>query len=177
MIQSFQFLDGKVANSTQELLELCQQYPDRATNFLINQDLEKWLAYIGDYKIAECAVNVRQIEMSDRQKLEEFIERCRAITAPQAVPAAVTQTNIKDNLTPPDSAAPIDKIPQQPFQGLKVDSATATVTKSTEAVTPKPPAILVEEPEKETLNSPQANGKGKPSFLQVVATLIIKILY
>ena len=169
MIQSLQFSDGKVANSTQELLELCQQYPDRATNFLINQDLEKWLAHIGDYQIAECAVNVRQSDMSDRQKLFEFIERYRAITAPQVVPAAVTQTSIKDNLTPPDSAAPIDKVPQQPFQGLKVDPATVTVTKSTEAIPP--------ESERKIFNSSQANSKEKPSFLQVVATLIIKILY
>ena len=173
MIESFQFSDGKVANSTQELLKLCQQNPDLATNFLINQDLEKWLAYIGDYEIAECAIGVRQTEMSDRQKLEEFIARYHSITQPQAVPAAVTETNVENNPTTPELTAPINKIPQQPFQGLKVDPATATVSKSTEAIPPKSPA----ESDQKNLNSSRANNKEKPSFLQVVATLIIKILY
>ena len=59
MTEPFHFPDGRVANNAEDLLKLCEKYPDDATSFLIRQDLEKWLAYIGDYDIAECAANAR----------------------------------------------------------------------------------------------------------------------
>ena len=55
MTEPFHFPDGRLANNADDLLELCQQYPDRGTDFLVRHDLENWLAYIGNYDLAECA--------------------------------------------------------------------------------------------------------------------------
>ena len=52
MNQPFYFPDGRLANNADDLLELCQQYPDEATDYLVREDLEKWLAYIGSYDVA-----------------------------------------------------------------------------------------------------------------------------
>lgn len=117
MTQPFYFPDGRLAHNAEDLLELCQQDPDAGTNFLVRQDLEQWLAYIGSYELAECAANARQTELEDRQKLEEFINRSHSLTRSQAVPAAVTQTPIAQNLTAPESAE------EQPEE--RVDTSTA----------------------------------------------------
>jgi hypothetical protein len=127
MTQPFHFPDGRIANNAKDLLELCEQYPDDATGFLVRQDLEKWLAYIGDYDVAECAANARQIDVSDRQKLEDFLNKCHSLTAPQPVPSAMTETKIEgeieENLSVPESASTTIESPQEQI-------ANATVARS-----------------------------------------------
>lgn len=178
MNQPFHFPDGRVANDAKDLLELCEQYPDDAAGFLVRQDLENWLAYIGDYEAAECAANARQIDIGDRQKLEEFIQRYHSLTAPNPVPEAATETNIEDNLTAPESAAVVTEIPEKPT----VESSVPATDKSLEVATPpNKPASLETEPsaQKPTaqtpLNSNSAQDREKPSFFQVVAKLFVKI--
>ena len=85
MTQPFYFPDGRLANNANDLLELCKQYPDDATNFLVREDLEKWLAYIGSHDVAACAANARQTDLGDRQKLEEFLTRCHALNVEKPV--------------------------------------------------------------------------------------------
>jgi hypothetical protein len=189
MTQPFHFPDGQVANNAEDLLKLCEQYPDDATGFLVRQDLEKWLAYIGDYDVAECAANARQIDVGDRQKLEDFLNKCHSLTAPQPVPPAVTETNIEENieenLSIPSASTTIES-PQEQI-------ADATVTQSTqsealeaaeeslaEAIPPKKPASD-QSAVKTSVNSNAANnttnGEEKLSFFQVVAKFIVKIIY
>lgn len=173
MNQPFHFPDGRSANDAQDLLELCEQYPDDATNFLINQDLEKWLAYIGSYDIAECATNARQTDMGDRQKLEDFLNKFHSLTAPEPAPAAVTETNIKDNLTAPESATTTTKAPPE-----KIESSPSPVaTESLEPATPPKPASLETAAKTPTTSSSTTTEEEKPSFFQVVAKFIVKILY
>ena len=199
MNQPFYFPDERLANNADDLLELCQQYPDDATNYLVREDLEKWLAYIGSYDLAECAVNARQTELSDRQKLEEFLNNSHSLTIEQTVPAAVTETQIKDNLTAPESASTTPDVPQEELD----DSAsaatdlplTATLTdtteihkeeSATEPVTATPPKKSAESlrsanAEDSQTQSPDSQEAGspeeKPSFFQVIAKFIVKILY
>jgi len=186
MTQPFHFPNGRAANDAKDLLELCEQYPDEATGFLVRHDLENWLAYIGSYDIAECAANARQIEGEDRQKLEDFLNKCHSLTATEPVPIAVTETNIKDNLTPPDTAtvtetevAIVTKTPFQevPIKETPVKETPAKETTVKEAVPPQP-ATPAAKPASETpASSGSTNSSKKPSFFQVVAKFIVKILY
>ena len=160
MTEPFNFPDGRVANDAKDLLELCEQYPDDATGFLVRQDLEKWLAYIGNYNFAECATNARQTDMDDRQKLEEFLSRCHSVTVADAVPKAQPETAIADNMTAPESGAVITEVPEAPNE-------TPADKSLSEAVPPKTQPVVSSSPESHE----------KLSFFQVVAKFIVKILY
>ena len=215
MTQPFYFPDGRLAHNTEDLLELCQQSPDEGTNFLIGQDLEKWLAYIGSYDVAECAANARQSELEDRQKLEEFLNRSHSLTMAQAVPAAVTETQTSSEPNAPQSAleeaegsaevqSPSSSQPTQPAieeskQLAQVESVLAenqeesieTPVSSSKTTEPlvgeskqlaKVESALIDssdqsatpKPDKEV---PQSADEEKPSFFQVIAKFIVKILY
>ena len=151
MTQPFYFPDGRLAHNAEDLLELCQQDPDAGTNFLVKQDLEQWLAYIGSYELAECAAEARQTELEDRQKLEEFINRSHSLTRLQAVPAAVTQTPIAQNLTAPESAG------EQPEETVD----TSTADRATEASVDESKQLaavesMLSENQQESLESPMS---------------------
>ena len=179
MNQPFHFPNGQVANDAQDLLELCEQYPDDATGFLVKQDLENWLAYIGNYDAAECATNARQAAVGDRQKLEEFISRYHSLTEPNPVPGAVTETNIEDNLTAPESASTVTEIPEKPE--VAGSSSTTTDKPLAEATPPNrsSSAATLISSEKSAAQTPvslnSADNEEKPSFFQVVAKLFVKI--
>jgi hypothetical protein len=213
MTQPFHFSDGQVANDAKDLLELCQQYPEDATGFLVRQDLEKWLAYIGSHDVAECAANARQIDVSDRQKLADFLNKCHSLTSPQPVSSVMPETAIanqietivEETLPEPQSVTPLpeppqattiqDTLPDLPSEETAVTAPTpAKPTASTIPVLPVIPVApvtqtvaqtTVEEepvaspnnsPVKTPVNSNTANSN-KPSFFQVVAKIIVQILY
>ena len=179
MNQPFYFPDGRAANNAKDLLELCEQYPDEATGFLVRHDLENWLAYIGSYDVAECAANARQTEAEDRQKLEDFLQRYHSLNSSTPVPAAAVEPNIQDNLTAPEKATvtetEVATLQEKPFQEVSIAESEKTPAEETpaeetpEAVPPKPATAS------ETTISP--NSTEKPSFFQVVAKFIVKILY
>jgi hypothetical protein len=178
MTDPFYFPDGKIANNAQDLLNLCEQYPDDATNFLVRQDLEKWLAYIGDYDIAECAANARQIELGDRQKLEDFLNKCHSLTAPQPVPSAATDNFEENSSVPKSIPTTIESSPELIANANVAESQAleAAEVSLAEAIPPKQP-----EPEqssvKTAVNSNATHGEEKLSFFQVVAKFIVNILY
>lgn len=181
MTEPFRFSNNQIANDANDLLKLCQHYPDEATGFLVRQDLENWLAYIGNYEAAECATNARQTDMSDRQKLEEFINRYRSLTASNPVPEAVTATNIEDNLTAPESGSTITDVPEP----ANINNSPSATTESLEPATPpKQPASMATataSPEStantsnDSANANSTDNEEKPSFFQVVAKLLVKI--
>ena len=194
MTEPFNFPDGRMANNAEDLLELCEQYPDEATGFLIGQDLEKWLAYIGSYEVAECAANARQSDTGDRQKLEDFLNRCHSLTEPKPVPAAVVEPNIEDNMTLPESGEAITDLPpkwtesasknteatppKQPSVETAIDNSSAEAIATPTAEQPESKEAVTEsEPETKTKANSSTNSQEKPSFFQVVAKFIVKILY
>ncbi|MBE9043638.1 hypothetical protein IQ255_04310 [Pleurocapsales cyanobacterium LEGE 10410] len=140
MTQPFYFSDGSPAHNANELLELCQQHPDEATSFLVRQDLEKWLAYIGSYELAECAANARQTESEDRQKLEEFLNRSYSITSSKPVPAAVSEMQNSDMVTKITSNENLEEItkaeniisspPEETSESVVDDSKDVAVAES-----------------------------------------------
>lgn len=186
--QPFHFPNGQEANNAQDLLELCKQYPDDATGFLVRQDLEKWLAYIGSYDAAECAATARQIDVEDRQKLEEFLNRCHSLTREKPVPIAETESKIEKNPrvstptipeTPPaklEAVAP--NLSPTPTQSLEVETpAKQPETASTEEITTSPPQPVSNSASKTTESANSAKSQSKPSFFQIVAKFIIGIFY
>lgn len=76
MTEPFRFADTPV-NSIEDLLKLCQQFPDEAINYLIREDFEKWLAYVGETKLANYAQQARQSSVSNEEKLQLFIANCQ----------------------------------------------------------------------------------------------------
>ena len=76
MTEPFRFADTPV-NSIEDLLKLCQQFPDEAVNYLIREDFEKWLAYVGETKLANYAQQARQSSVSNEEKLQLFIANCQ----------------------------------------------------------------------------------------------------
>ena len=196
MNQPFYFPDGRLANNADELFELCQQYPDEATNHLVKGDLENWLAYIGSYELAECATNARQTELEDRQKLEEFLSTSHSLTIEQAVPAAAIETQIEDNLTAPESASttpdPQEAVDESasvatdlPMSATVTDTTEVPQESSPEPMTATPPkksaesvrSANAEDSQKQSSSSGEETSDEKPSFFQVIAKFIVKILY
>ncbi|MGL5832684.1 MAG: hypothetical protein ACRC1Z_05550 [Waterburya sp.] len=178
MTQPFHFPDGRIANDAKDLLELCEQYPDDATGFLVRQDLEKWLAYIGSHEVAECAANARQIDVSDRQKLEDFLNKCHSLTSPPPISSAVTETNIEENLSVPKSVSPtIETAPEQIANANVAESEALEAAEAslTELIPPEKLESL-ESPDKSAVNLSASSSSKKPSFFQVVAKFIVKIL-
>ena len=169
MTQPFHFPNGQTANDAKDLLQLCKQYPDDATGYLVRQDLEKWLAYIGDDDVAECAANARQIDVDDRQKLEEFLNRCHSRTLPKPDPTPATETKIEENITASESTSTTTETPPEKI----VTNSSPTIVESLEAATPpKPPAA------KTPVNGTAVDSEEKkPSFFHVVAKFIVKIFY
>ena len=191
MNQPFYFPDGRAANNAKDLLELCEQYPDEATGFLVRHDLENWLAYIGSYDVAECAANARQIEAEDRQKLEDFLQKYHSLNASTPVPTAAPEPNIQDNLTAPDTTTVTETevaiLEEKPFQEVSIEETSAketpaekTLEEATPPAAPPQPATPAATPAATSVSdvsSSSTNSAEKPSFFQVVAKLIVNVLY
>jgi hypothetical protein len=184
MTQPFQFANGQVAHSAEDLLELCKQFPVDGTNYLVREDLEKWLAYIGKDDIAQCAVNARQTALEDRQKLEEFLKKCHALSSPEqqaAVPetpqvaespgsTVVKTVETSEQAVSEKTESPVVEQPEN-LTPVATTTSTATSVNNSSPVTtesdnkPTPAAKLSETSEK------------KPSFFRVIARLIVNVLY
>ena len=147
MTNPFQFSNGQLAHSAEDLLELCQQFPDDGVNYLVREDLEKWLAYIGKEDIARCAANARQTPIDDRQKLEEFLSKCHALSSPQSRDLGEKE---------PEPEPP--EVETQPEAPVAVEAPVVETQ-------PEPTSI-------ETSTTEE-----KPSFFKVIARLIVNILY
>ena len=189
MIQPFQFANGQLAHSKEDLLELCQKHPDDATNYLMREDLEKWLAYIGDYDLAECATSARQTDADDRKKLEEFLNKSYSLTAPAPVATAETSAEAipvvesvpqeaiaKEVETVEETKEEVASSPSKPEVEPSKNLAQETAEKSSTTAeikqpTPTPPLKTPTSEQKTTESSK------KPSFVQVIAKFVVNILY
>lgn len=105
MTQPFQFANGQLAHNAEDLLQLCQQFPHDGVNYLVQEDLEKWLSYIGQDDIARCAASARQAEGDDRQKLAEFLTKCHALACPE------TEATVAENSIEVSEAKVVQKQP------------------------------------------------------------------
>ena len=162
MTQPFQFANGQLAHSAEDLLKLCQQFPADGINYLIREDLEKWLSYIGQEDIAQCAANARQTPLEDRQKLEEFLTKCHSLSFSKTetpVEASLSQTTPVAEETPVEASL----------------SQTTPIAEETTVEADRPTVVETPSPtiESESSNSTEA----KPSFFRAIARLILNVLY
>lgn len=215
MTEPFYFSEGRLAYNVADLLELCQQDPDAGTGYLVKQDLENWLAYIGSYDVAECATNARQAALGDRQKLEEFLNKSHSVIQEKAVPAAVTETpssqaattvesvvgteeqSVSDPSTSSSQAteADIDESKQlAAVESTLIENSEespetpSTPTRATEAAVEESKVLAQAEsklanergsatPPTSTTKTSEPINEEKPSFFQIIARFIVKILY
>jgi len=164
MTQPFQFANGQVAHSAEDLLELCKQFPADGTNYLVREDLEKWLTYIGKDDIAQCASTARQAALEDRQKLEEFLNKCHALASPEQESAVPEPSPV-----PESTVAETVETPKPPVIEQQEDLTPVETTESDTKSTPVPKSS-------ETSKSSNSTEK-KPSFFRMIARLIVNILY
>jgi len=81
MTEPFRFPDGQLAYNVEDLVRLCQQSPNDGVNYLMREDLEKWLAYIGKTNLAQRAKKIReQSASSERERLDKFLAACQPTT-------------------------------------------------------------------------------------------------
>lgn len=157
MTQPFQFANGQVAHSAEDLLELCKQFPADGTNYLVREDLEKWLAYIGQNDIAQCAATARQAALEDRQKLEEFLNKCHALASPEQPILETTEPPvIEQHPTPVETPTPVNN---------PSSVATESTTKSNSI------------PKSSATSKSSNSAEKKPSFFRMIARLIVNVLY
>ena len=152
MTQPFQFANGQLAYNADELLELCQQFPVDGTNYLVREDLEKWLFYIGQDDIAQCAASSRQAALEDRQKLEEFLNKCHALSSPETESSVPATPESQDSV-----AIESDLVETRETQAPAVTETIATKTSES------------------SVSSTPSNQK--PSFFRAIARLIVNVLY
>ena len=157
MTQPFHFSNGQLAHNADDLLQLCQQFPDDGTNYLVREDLEKWLSYIGKNDIAQCATNARQTTLEDRQKLEEFLNKCHALSSSEIEHSA------SETFTDSEEVAKKTNV-------AEIESEATSKSQQVDAV--KEP----ENKEQEPSISPTSNER-KPSFFRIIARLIVNVLY
>ena len=159
MTNPFQFSNGQLAHNAEDLLELCQQFPDDGIHYLVREDLEKWLSYIGKEDIAQCAASARQTHLEDRQKLEEFLNKCHALSSPAS-------RNLTQEATEPTSIETSEENkPELVEKPIEENNSTPTAVE-----TPTAEA-------KSGANATIEPTTTKPSFFEVIARLIVNVLY
>ena len=126
MTEPFQFSNGQFARNGEDLIRLCQQYPDDATNYLVREDFEKWLSYIGETQFAQCAAAARKIDSGDHEKLATFVNRCqtaaempKAASAPSSAPPTTSAAK-KVAATPPERVVETPKPAETSAESPKV---------------------------------------------------------
>ena len=75
----FIFRNGEQAFSIAELLNIAQKLPQEGIYFLMSEDFEKWLKYIGQNGFAEVAASARQSPYTPEPRLHHFVQTCLSI--------------------------------------------------------------------------------------------------
>ncbi|ELS01588.1 hypothetical protein Xen7305DRAFT_00012920 [Xenococcus sp. PCC 7305] len=82
MTEPFKFSDGQLAYTAEELFSLCQKSPDESLNYLMREDFEKWLNYIGKSDLAAKVGQIRQASLSDGDRIKQFISQFQTSSVP-----------------------------------------------------------------------------------------------
>jgi hypothetical protein len=107
MTEPFRFSSGQLAYSVQELVGVCQQFPQEGITYLKRGDFEKWLAYIGEGELSLKTQKLRQTSVNDTAKLNQFLELCQS---KQADKLASTQPSDKTSTPPKPSVNALQSI-------------------------------------------------------------------
>ena len=73
-VGTFIFENGDQATTPEELAELCARYPEEASDYLADGEIESWLQEIGDTTLARAARHIRAIEDEPLVAVEQFLQ-------------------------------------------------------------------------------------------------------
>jgi GTP-binding protein EngB required for normal cell division len=75
-LEPFVFRSGQKASTAEELIELCDSMHEDSIYYLLRQDFEKWLAYIGNEELSSFATQARVSSEVAEESLHRFIAEC-----------------------------------------------------------------------------------------------------
>ncbi|MEL4898131.1 phycobilisome linker polypeptide [Crocosphaera sp. Alani8] len=84
MAEPFYFSNNHLAKNVEDLVLLCEQFPEEGLEYLIRGDFEKWLDYIGEQKFSVIAKKARSVVSlsQDSDPLQFFIANCQSSLNP-----------------------------------------------------------------------------------------------
>ncbi len=136
MTEPFKFSDGQLAYTVEELISICQKSPSESLEYLMREDFEKWLDYIGKSDLAAKARQVRQASLSDDDRIKQFITQCQGVSISTKELSPKTPTS--------DVSKPEVPTPATAVETTTAATATEFTAPSTAAKVPAaPPAAKV----------------------------------
>ncbi len=136
MTEPFKFSDGQLAYTVEELISICQKSPSESLEYLMREDFEKWLDYIGKSDLAAKARQVRQASLSDDDRIKQFITQCQGVSISTKELSPKTPTS--------DVSKPEVPTPSTAVETTTAATATEFTAPSTAAKVPAaPPAAKV----------------------------------
>ncbi len=78
---SFCFETGEMATEPQQLAELCASYPEEASEYLANGEIDRWLEDIGEAELALKTRWIREMQIDSLDSVEQFL---RIVVGPNA---------------------------------------------------------------------------------------------
>ena len=91
---SFCFETGEMALEPQQLAELCASYPEEASEYLANGEIDNWLEDIGETELARKTCRIRTMHIDPLESVEQFL---RVVVGPNACMRSATVTHSIDN--------------------------------------------------------------------------------
>jgi serine/threonine protein kinase len=90
---TFTFDNGDSATGPEELAELCARYPDEASDYIANGEIESWLYEIGETELARTARLIRTMSDDPMHAVDRFLQAILGQHAYVRHPRAQPSTN------------------------------------------------------------------------------------
>ena len=140
MTEPFKFSDGQLAYTAEELFSFCQESPAKSLEYLMREDFEKWLDYIGKSDLAAKARQVRQASLSDSDRIKQFITQCQGVSISTKELSPKTPTSDVSKPEVPEPSAAVETTTAAPATEVTAPSPAAKVPEpSTAAKIPAAP--------------------------------------
>ena len=145
MTEPFKFSDGQLAYTVEELISLCQKFPSESLEYLMREDFEKWLDYIGKSDVAAKARQIRQASLSDSDRIKQFITQCQGVSvstkelSPKTPTSDVSKPEVPTAPTAAKVPTPPTEVPTAPTAAKVPAAPTEVPTAPTAAKVPTPP--------------------------------------
>ena len=129
MTEPFIFANGQAAHSSKDLIQLCKNFPADGIRYLLREDIEKWLAYIGDNQTAQYASEARTATVDDAKKLDSFLSNLQDVPKKAEAPKIENKSAVVKEPEAKNVAAQTEQVSQP---------SVAAKTSSNQEVAPKP---------------------------------------
>ena len=165
MTEPFKFSDGQLAYTAEELFSFCQESPAKSLEYLMREDFEKWLDYIGKSDLAAKARQIRQASLSDSDRIKQFITQCQSISVP-------TQKSSPTTITP-DTSKSEAAVASTATTAPKASTATTAPKAPTATTAPKAPTATTAPKASTATTAPKASTATKKT--NPLASLLQKL--